>query len=101
MMRKLSALLILALFASGCAASRAFRHGQDAVHGGDWDSAVTYFTKAVQGNPDSAEYKIHLRRAQEEASRMHIEKARELEQKDQLDQALAEYKKALDLMGTD
>jgi type II secretory pathway component GspD/PulD (secretin) len=101
MMRKLSVLLMLALFASGCAASRAFRHGQDAVHGGDWDAAVTYFTKAVQGNPDSAEYKIHLRRAQEEASRMHIEKARELEQKDQLDQALSEYKKALDLMGTD
>lgn len=100
-MRKLSVLLILALFVSGCAASRAFRHGQDAVRRSDWDSAVAYLTTAVQGDPDNGEYKINLRRAQEEASRMHIERARELEQKDQLDQALTEYKKSLDLMGTD
>jgi general secretion pathway protein D len=101
MMRKLSVLLILVLLASACASSRAFRRGQDAVHGGDWDAAVAYFTKAVQGNPDSGEYKVHLRRAQEEAARMHVERARELEQKDQLDQALTEYKKALETIGTD
>src|SRR6266849_2903975 len=101
MMRKVSVLLILAILASACASSRAFRRGLDAVHGGDWDAAVAYFTKAVQGNPDSSEYKINLRRAQEEASRMHVERARELEQKDQLDQALTEYKKALETMGTD
>src|SRR5258708_4117135 len=54
MMRKLSVLLILALVASGCAASRAFRQGQDAVHGAAWDAAVAFFTKAGQANPDSA-----------------------------------------------
>ena len=101
MMRKIPVLLILGLLAGGCAASRAFRHGQDSVRTGDWDAAVTYFTQAVQENPDSAEYKINLRRAQEESARAHVEKARQLEAQDQLDAALTEYRRAMDLVGTD
>jgi general secretion pathway protein D len=101
MMRKLSTLLILALLVSGCTASRAFRHGQDAVRRADWDAAVAHFTKAVQADPDNGEFKINLRRAQEEAARQHLERARDLESKDQLDQALMEYRRALELSGTD
>src|SRR5450759_251794 len=101
MTRKLTVLLLFALLASGCAASRAFRHGQDAVRAADWDAAVAYFTKAVQANPDSSEYKINLRRAQEEAARVHVERARELEQKDVLDSALSEYRRSLELVSTD
>jgi general secretion pathway protein D len=97
MMRKLAIVLVVVVVASACASSRAFRRGQDAVRVGDWDAAVEYFTKAVQGNPDSAEYKINLQRAQEEAARVHIEKARALEQKDELDNALTEYRRALEL----
>jgi hypothetical protein len=73
MTRKFAALLVLVLLVSGCGASRSFRKGQEAVRVADWDAAVVYFTKAVQGNPDSSEYKINLRRAQEEAARMHVE----------------------------
>ena len=94
-------LIAFVIVASGCASSRAFRQGQDAVRVKDWDAAVSYFTKAVQGNPDNPEYKINLRRAQEEASRAHLERGRDFEQKDQLDQALTEYKKSLELIGTD
>jgi general secretion pathway protein D len=101
MTRKLTVLLVLALLVPGCAAPRAFRHGQEALRSGDWDAAVAHFTKAVQENPDNPEYKINLRRAQGEAARMHVEKARELEQKDQLDQALSEYQKSLELIGSD
>lgn len=101
MTRKLSVLLVLVLFASGCAASRSFRKGQEAVRVADWDAAVVYFTKAVQANPDSSEYKINLRRAQEEAARMHVEKARELEKQDQPDMALTEYRRAIELVSTD
>jgi general secretion pathway protein D len=101
MTRKLSVLLVLALLASGCAASRSFRKGQEAVRVADWDAAVVYFTKAVQANPDSSEYKINLRRAQEEAARMHVEKARELEKQDQPDMALTEYRRAIELVSTD
>jgi general secretion pathway protein D len=101
MTRKLTVLLLLAVLASGCAASRTFRKGQDAVLRADWDTAVSYFTEAVQSDPDNREFKVHLRRAQEEASRMHLERARDFEQKDQLDMALAEYKKSLDIMSSD
>ena len=95
-------LLLLALVVStACTASRAFRRGQDAQRVGDWDAAVEHYTKAVQENPDSAEYKIQLRRAQEEAARMHVERARDLESKDQLDSALMEYRRSLELIGTD
>jgi Flp pilus assembly protein TadD len=89
MRRSVSLLFVLVLLVStGCTASRAFRQGQDAIRVGDWDTAVAHLTKAVQADPDSAEYKIHLRRAQEEAARMHVERARELEEKEQLDRAL-------------
>ena len=66
----------------------------------DWESAVAYFTKAVQENPDSPEYKINLRRAQEELARQHLEKARQLEAQDQLDGALMEYRKSLELIAS-
>src|SRR4029079_10833499 len=101
MTRKLAAFVLLALLVTGCTASRAFRHGQDAVHAADWESAVASFTKAVQETPDSPEYKINLRRAQEELARQHVEKARQLEAQDQLDSALMEYRKSLELIGTD
>jgi general secretion pathway protein D len=101
MTRKLVLLLVLALFVSGCTASRAFRRGQEAVRVADWEAAVAHFTAAVQANPDSAEYKIQLRRAQEEAARLHVEKGRELEARDQLDAALMEYRRATELVGGD
>jgi general secretion pathway protein D len=98
--RKLAGLVLIAVLVSGCAAGRAFRRGQEAMSAGDWDAAVTHFTKAVQENPDSAEYKLQLQRAQETASRAHIEKAHDLEKQDQLDGALAEYRRALQLDST-
>jgi general secretion pathway protein D len=94
---RLVVVIVLALMVSGCAAGRAFRKGQDAARVGDWDTAVAEFTKAVQANPEKAEYKISLERAMQTASREHITRARELEAKDQLDAALIEYRKALEL----
>ncbi|MGH9410137.1 MAG: secretin and TonB N-terminal domain-containing protein, partial [Vicinamibacterales bacterium] len=54
-------------------------------------------TKAVQESPDNATYKIDLQRAQQEAAREHIDKARKLEAQNQPDMALAEYRRALEL----
>jgi general secretion pathway protein D len=95
-MRRVAGVVLIAVLLGGCAAGRAFRRGQEAVRVADWDAAVTYFTKAVQEDPDSAEYKIHLQRAQGEASRAHLDKAQQLEEKDQLEGALAEYRRALE-----
>jgi type II secretory pathway component GspD/PulD (secretin) len=93
--RRLSIVLVLAVIAAGCAAGRAFRRGEEAARNGQWDAAVTYFTQAVQENPNRPEYKIALERANQSASQEHISRARQLEEKDQLDGALLEYQKAL------
>jgi type II secretory pathway component GspD/PulD (secretin) len=88
---------VLAIAVSGCAAGHAFRQGQEASRVGDWDAAVTHYTKAVQESPEKAEYKIALERATQNASRSHLTRAHDLEERDQLDAALLEYKKALEL----
>jgi len=98
--QRLVGLIVLAAFVSGCAAGHAFRQGQESARSGDWDTAVTHFTKAVQEDPDNAEYKISLERAMQSAARDHISRAHELELKDQLDGALLEYRKALDMDAT-
>ena len=98
--QKIVLLIVVAALTAGCAAGRAFRRGQEAARAGDWDAAVTHYTRAVQERPDSPEYKIALERAQQSAAQEHISRARQLEQKDQLDAALLEYRRALDLDAT-
>ena len=88
---------ILTIVVSGCAAGHAFRMGEEASRNGDWDAAVVEFTKAVQEDPDRAEFKIALERATQSAARDHIVRAHQFEEKDQLDAALIEYKRALEL----
>ena len=92
--------LVAVMTASGCAAGRAFRQGQEASRLGDWDAAVAHYTRAVQANPDSPEYKIALNRAMQSAAQEHISRARQLEEKDQLDAALLEYRKAIEMDAT-
>jgi type II secretory pathway component GspD/PulD (secretin) len=93
-------LIVLAAIVSGCTAGRAFRKGRDEVRLGNWDAAVTHFTRAVQEDPDNAVYKIELERAMQAAAREHISRARDLEEKDQLDAALLEYRRAIELDAT-
>ena len=100
MKRRLIALVVLAALVSGCAAGRSFRKGRESARTGDWDTAVQHYTEALQASPDNAEYKIELERAMQNAARDHITRARELEQKDQLDGALIEYKKAVEMDGS-
>ena len=97
---RLVAGIVLTLFVSGCAAGRAFRKGDEAARAGDWDTAVGEYTRAIQENPSKAEYKIALERATQSAARDHISRAHELEDKDQLDAALLQYKRALELDGS-
>lgn len=96
MLKRRLIVLVLAVAVSSCAAGRAFRRGQDAARAGDWDSAVQYFRQAVQENPDKPEYKIALERAMQSASQEHISRAKQLEETDQLDAALIEYRRALE-----
>lgn len=91
---KVAGLVLVLAVASGCAASRAFSRAERAARAGDWDAAVNYYNLAAQKDPQSAEYKIALERAQLTASRGHLETAKQLEEKGDLDGAVREYRKA-------
>ncbi len=83
-------LCLIVLSAAGCAAKGAYGRGAAAASVDDWDAAVEHYTKAVQADPERAEYKIALERAMMSASYLHLSRARELESTDQLDAALLE-----------
>ncbi|MEX1129021.1 MAG: secretin N-terminal domain-containing protein [Vicinamibacterales bacterium] len=100
MKHRLIAMVTLTVLVSGCAAGRAFRRGEDASRSGNWDQAVAEYTKAVQADPDKPEYKIQLQRAMQSAAQAHISLAREMEEKDALDAALIEYRRASELDST-
>ena len=87
----------LALVVSGCAAGRAFRQGESAASAGDWDTAVAFYTRALQENPDRVDYKIALERAMLNASRAHLARAQEFEARDELSAALLEYREGSEL----
>jgi type II secretory pathway component GspD/PulD (secretin) len=91
---KLACLLLVAILVAGCAAGRAFGRGESAARAGDWDTAVEHFRTAVQENPDRADYRIALERAMLTASIQHLDQARLLEARGQLEEALREYRRA-------
>jgi hypothetical protein len=87
-------ILTVAIAAGGCAASRAYRQGNEALRMGQADQAVAYYRVAVQSDPDNASYKIALERAMVTASREHLDRAQKYEEQDQLDAARSEYRLA-------
>jgi general secretion pathway protein D len=85
-------MLVVLAATLACAAGNAFRKGDAAMKAGDLDQAVAYFRSAVQAAPDNPNYKIALERASQAAARAHMDKAKDFEQKDQLEAALGEYR---------
>lgn len=79
---------------SGCGAGRAYGRGNESARARDWDTAVVYYTRALQADPNRPEYRIALQRAMVYASRAHLARGREFEQQDELSGALVEYRKA-------
>ena len=90
----LTAVLIMVVFVAGCGAGRAFGRGESAARAGDWDAAVEHYRQAVQENPDRIDYQIALERAMVTASIRHLDQARVLEARIQLEDALREYRRA-------
>jgi type II secretory pathway component HofQ len=100
--RQLRLLLTVTLAAMlvACAASRSFMRGEQAAHKGDWDQAVEYYRQAVQDDPDRADYKIAYERATFAAANLHLDRARKAEEEARLDEALREYRRAVELDST-
>src|SRR5258705_412883 len=68
-------LVVLALAAAGCGASRSFSRGENAARMGDWDAAVEFYRRAVQQAPERSDYKIALERSMINASHEHLNQA--------------------------
>ena len=92
-----AALAVAAAMVAGCATGAAFRQGETAAHGEDWDSAVEYYRKAVQDDPQNAEYRVALHRAMINAAREHYARARAREETGALADAVREYRRAGEL----
>ena len=95
-----SALLLVCLLTSGCAASTAAHRGRDAEHRQDYDRAVAEYTKALRLKPQDNETRLALERAKLRASEEHYQRGRRLAATDKLDQALVEYQLAAELNPT-
>jgi type II secretory pathway component GspD/PulD (secretin) len=91
---RLVLLVVIAAMAAGCASRSAFGRGDRAARVGDWDTAVEYYRRAVQDHPDRVDYQIALERAMRSASQVHLDEARVLEARGQLEEALREYRRA-------
>ena len=91
---RIAALIVIASLAAACAAGRAFGRGEDAARAGDWETAVDHYRRAVDKNPNNAEYRIAYERAMISASQVHVDAARIAEARGQLEDALREYRRA-------
>ncbi len=94
-LRAVAAVLAMLVLA-GCATSRAYRRGQQASNAQQWDEAVDYYRQALQSAPDKPEYKIALERAMQQAGAFHIARGRTFETEGRPDEALREYRKAIE-----
>ena len=90
----LAAALIATALLSGCAARRAFRGGEQAARIDQWDTAVEYYRRALDADPDRPEYRIALERAMRQAALMHAADAATLDADGELSAALAAYRRA-------
>jgi general secretion pathway protein D len=95
-----SALLVLVLTASGCAASAALGRGQDAERRQDYDRAVAEYTQAVRTHPDDVTARVGLERSRLRAASEHFQRGRRLAASGRLDEALVEYELAAELNPT-
>jgi general secretion pathway protein D len=94
-MRRAAALLVVA--ALGCATSNAFKAGEKAERRQDYDRAVLEYSRALQANPQSREYRQSLDRARLRASEEHARAGRRYFARGNFKEALDELKLAFDL----
>ena len=70
------------------------QRGRERGEAGNLDEAVAAYRRAVQADPRNPNYAIALQRTMVAASRAHLDRAKEFEDRDQLEAALGEYRLA-------
>jgi general secretion pathway protein D len=92
----LLAAAVMTVLALGCGGgSVAFREGRKAELRKDYDTALVYYQKALQEQPENAHYRIHEQVAREHASLSHLERGKDLLAKGRNEDAAGEFQKAL------
>jgi general secretion pathway protein D len=76
-------------------ANEAYREGRKAEARKDYDSAVIYFGKALQEQPENSQYMLHEKLARQSASSFHFEKGRRLMAEKRFSEAAAEFQRAV------
>lgn len=85
----------LLLVTLGCGAgSVAFREGRKAEIRKDYDSALVNYEKAVQEEPDNAQFLLHERQARTEAAIFHVKQGRRLLAENRPTDAVGQFQKA-------
>ena len=92
-----AAALVLALAASSCASSRAFRDGEREEERKHWDLAVLDYENALATDPNDGTARVALQRARFQAAQAHFERGRLHRSAGQLDLAVAELEVSLSL----
>ena len=92
-----AAALVLALAASGCVSSRAYREGEREEQRKHWDIAVLAYEKAISITPRDSAARIALQRARFQAAQAHFERGRLHRSAGQLDLAVSELEMSLAL----
>jgi tetratricopeptide (TPR) repeat protein len=69
--------LFVVLLLFGCAVSESYKMGQDLGKEGRWDDAIVYLQKAVDEDPNNAEYIEALKKAKQQSSRSRYAKAKQ------------------------
>ena len=98
--KSLAILIVLAVFtlpAYADRASDAYKHGVDAEHQQNYDSAYTFYKQANTLAPNNPKYLTSYTRMRFNAAAQHSHKGQQLRNSGDLVQALAEYQRAVEI----
>lgn len=84
------------LFSMACSpGSTAYREGRKAETKKDYDTAIIYFGKALQEEPENSQYLIHDKLVRTRSSAVHLNKGRQLLAENRPDEAAGEFQRAV------
>lgn len=88
--------LVIVVFAAGCPkkGNQNYHAGEKALETKDYDAAVDFYLKALQAEPNNANYRIKLNQSRFEAGQMHIHQGLKLREKGDLQGAVSEFQRA-------
>ncbi len=88
-------LLFAAALQAKSKADKLYQQGQQAEQRQDWDAALEFYLQALDLKPGDAQFMIAMRKARLQAGARHVTAAQKLRSEGKLQEALAEFQKAL------